>query len=99
MKVRLHARARADLASIRAYLLHHAGALPANRVRQHLQVRLRNLGNKPDLGTRSSEPDIWILPPTLYPYRIYYLVTPDAVVVLHIRHTSRHLPILNDLLP
>jgi toxin ParE1/3/4 len=26
---------------------------------------------------------------TRYPYRIFYRVTPDAIEVLHIRHTSR----------
>lgn len=32
------------------------------------------------------------LPPTRYPYRIYYAVLGDDVVILHIRHTARSTP-------
>ncbi|HEY5827616.1 MAG TPA: type II toxin-antitoxin system RelE/ParE family toxin [Hyphomicrobiaceae bacterium] len=35
--------------------------------------------------------------PTRYPYRIYYTVQGDEVVILHIRHTARRAP--DDLLP
>ena len=51
----------------------------------------------PLIGVATSEPGIRILPPTRYPYRIYYTVTDVAVVILHIRHSARHDPDLGDL--
>jgi plasmid stabilization system protein ParE len=92
IKVRLHPRARRDLADIREYIRRTDGPQKAERVRLHLKSRIERLGQAPQLGITSSEADIKILSPTLYPYRIYFMRTTDAVVVLHVRHTSRHLP-------
>jgi hypothetical protein len=39
-----------------------------------------------------------MLPPTRYQYRIYYTVSIDAVIVLHIRHTARCAPDPGELL-
>jgi toxin ParE1/3/4 len=97
MKVKLHARARRDLVEIRHYLRLSAGPESAERVRLHIKERIARLGTSPQIGIASSEPDIRILSPTLYPYRIYFTVTLDAVVVLHVRHTSRRLPDLGTL--
>jgi plasmid stabilization system protein ParE len=41
------------------------------------------------LGRRTATPDVRILSLTRYPYRVYYTVSAVAVVILHIRHTSR----------
>ena len=92
LKVKLHRRARADLAAIKAYLVREAGVRPAERVRTHLNDRILRLGRHPGLGIASDEPGIRILSPTRYPYRIYFTVTDDAVIVLHIRHTALPLP-------
>ncbi len=97
LKVRLHARARADLRAIRDYLLEHAGPRPAERVRLHLKARMALLSQSPNIGTQTSIPQIRILPPTRYPYRIYYTVVADAVIILHIRHTARQAPERGDL--
>ncbi len=92
LKVRLHARARADLRAIRDYLLENAGPGPAERVRLHLKEKIARLSESPNIGTRSSMPQIRVLPPTRYPYRIYYTTVADAVIILHIRHTARQTP-------
>ncbi len=97
MKVRLHARARRDLAEIRNYLRETTGANAAERVRQHLKGRIDRLGRSPRPGITTSEPGVWILSPAQYPYRIYFTVTADAVIVLHVRHTSRRLPDIGSL--
>jgi plasmid stabilization system protein ParE len=44
------------------------------------------------MGTASSSPEIRILAPTRYPYRIYYTVQRNEVAILHIRHTARQAP-------
>ena len=97
LKVRLHARARTDLRAIRDYLLEHAGPRPAERVRLHLKDKIALLSESPNIGTQTSIPQIRILSPTRYPYRIYYTIAADAVIVLHIRHTARQTPERGDL--
>ncbi len=98
MKVRLHSRAQRDLREIRDYILAQYGSATAEKVRKHLKERILRLGREPQPGISSSEPSIRVLSPTRYPYRIYFTNTPDAVVVLHIRHTSRQVPEIDDLL-
>ena len=89
VKVRLHARASSDLRAIRDYLLDHASPHAADRVRAHLLRKIARLATSPNIGTLTSHPKIRILPPTRYPYRVYYTVAAEAVIVLHIRHTAR----------
>jgi hypothetical protein len=52
---------------------------------------------KPSLGVKTADPDILYLAPIRYPYRIYYMVTAVAVVILHVRHGSRLDPVLAEL--
>jgi hypothetical protein len=49
------------------------------------------------LGRRTATPDVRVLTLTRYPYRMYYTVSEVAVVILHIRHTSRVDPDLDEL--
>ena len=92
LKVRLQQQARADLKGIRNYLLEAADKRSADRVRLHLRQRIVRLGEIPHMGTPTTMSDVRILAPVKYPYRIYYTLTDDAVVILHIRHTSRDEP-------
>ncbi len=97
LSIRLDPQARQDLTAIRAYLLSQAGPQPAKRVGSYLQRRIRSLANNPRLGIVTSEPRIRVLPPTRYPYRIFYTITPDAIVILHIRHSARRDPDFTNL--
>ncbi|NJO56451.1 MAG: type II toxin-antitoxin system RelE/ParE family toxin, partial [Rhodospirillales bacterium] len=76
MKVRLHPRARRDLAEIRDYLRENGGPASAERVRRHSKERIERLGRHAELGIASSEPRIRVLSPTRFPDRIYYTVIP-----------------------
>jgi plasmid stabilization system protein ParE len=49
------------------------------------------------MGRRTTNPDIRILPPSRYSYRIYYSVLQETVIILHVRHTSRSDPELPTL--
>jgi plasmid stabilization system protein ParE len=97
MRLELRPRAVNDLKEIRDYLIEHYSEKSAERVRLHLVKRLESLRKRPAQGTASSHPDIRILSPLTYPYRIYFTVTEEAVIILHVRHTSRALPKLEEL--
>ena len=92
MKLRWRPRALRDLQDIRGYIAAQSSAASADRVRRHLRARANRLSTNPYIGVASSNPEIRMLPPTRYPYRIYYTIQGDNVVVLHIRHTARQAP-------
>ena len=96
MKIRLDRQARADLKEIRDFLLEHASEAAANKVRDHLRGRIARLAKTPSIGVGTSDPDVRILSPAKYPYRIYFSVRGDTIVILHIRHTSRKIPELDN---
>jgi plasmid stabilization system protein ParE len=92
MNLRWDARALQDLRDIRSYLAVHGSPAAADRVRQRLRARVHRLLTNPFIGVATTNHQIRILPPTRYPYRIYYTVQEDDVVILHIRHTARLAP-------
>jgi toxin ParE1/3/4 len=97
MQLEFRPRALADLKEIRDYFLAQDDDGKAERVRQHLVQRFNALVRKPTLGIKTSRPDVRILSPLKYPYRIYFTVIGQAVVILHIRHTSRGAIKLQDI--
>ena len=97
LKLRFDPQVAIDLGDIRDYLLSKTDTGTAERVRSHLRLRMEKLGHNPRLGIRTNEPDIRVLPPTRYPYRIYYTITTDAVVILHVRHSARRDPDFSNL--
>jgi plasmid stabilization system protein ParE len=97
LRIILHRSAEQDLQNIQSYLLREAGEKSAERVRAHLRRKIRLLSRNPHMGKPTSNPDIRLLPPTRYPYRVYYTVMPEAVIVLHVRHSARRDPHLDEL--
>jgi plasmid stabilization system protein ParE len=92
MKLRWDVRALQDLRDIRSYIAKYGSLAAGDRVRQHLRVRVGRLLTNPFIGVATTNPEIRVLPPTRYPYRIYYTVQRENVVILHIRHTARLAP-------
>jgi toxin ParE1/3/4 len=92
MRLRWDSRALQDLQDIRSYIAAHGSPAAADRVRRHLRTRAQRLAKTPFIGVVSSNPDVRILPPARYPYRIYYTIRGDVLVILHIRHTARQAP-------
>ena len=92
MNLRWDARALQDLRDIRSYIAAHGSPAAADHIRQHLRARVVRLLTNPAIGVATTNRQIRILPPTRYPYRIYYAVLGDDVVILHIRHTARSAP-------
>ena len=96
MQLEFSPRALADLAEIRSYHLDHASEQAADNVRRYLLRRFDAIAKKPSLGIASSRDGVRILNPSKYPYRIYFAVI-GAVVILHVRHTARRLPDVDNL--
>ena len=92
MNLRWDTRALQDLRDIRSYIAVHGSPAAADRVRQHFRTGVNRLLTNPHIGVATTNPQIRILPPTRYSYRIYYTVQGDDVVILHIRHTARSAP-------
>lgn len=92
MNIRWDARALDDLRDIRRYIAQRGSPVAADRVREHLRSRIARLLSRPLIGVLTSNSEIRILPPTRYPYRIYYTIQGDDIVILHIRHSARSEP-------
>jgi toxin ParE1/3/4 len=92
MNIRWDARALEDLQDVRHCIAQRGSPAAADRVRKHLRNRIERLLTRPLIGVLTSNPEIRILPPTRYPYRIYYTIQGDDVVILHIRHSARSEP-------
>jgi plasmid stabilization system protein ParE len=98
LKVQWLQRAAQDLRSIHDHLEQDVGAPAAKRIRAELRQSARRLALQPFLlGRPISGSEIRILSLTRYPYRVYYTVTAVAVVILHVRHSSRLDPDLTEL--
>jgi toxin ParE1/3/4 len=85
-----------DLEDIRDYLV-ELNPDAAEAVRVDIMTRLHKLRDAPLSGKATDFKDVRVLYPIKYPYRIYYRVRGDVIIVLHIRHTSRKLPDLDQL--
>lgn len=92
MRLRWDAQALRDIRDIHSYIAGKSSRATADRVRRHFQARAKMLLARPLLGVASSQSGLRILQPTRYPYRVYYTVQGDEIVILHIRHTSRRTP-------
>ena len=88
MKVRYTPRAFSDLEIIRTYIAQFNPAAAGNVVTLIEKIVAR-LADFPESGQRSDELDARVVFSTLYPYRIYYRIVSDEVLILHIRHAAR----------
>jgi len=52
----------------------------------------RGLTDFPEIGQRSDEMKVRVILAGRFPYRIYYGVETDEIVILHIRHAARDTP-------
>lgn len=88
MKVRYTPRAFSDLDVIRTYISQFNPAA-AGRVVTLIEMIAKRLGDFPESGQRTDELDTRIAFSSRYPYRIYYRIVADEVLILHIRHAAR----------
>ncbi len=92
MKVVFTAAAIEDLGDIAAYLAaHYPNVAPA--MERRIRIVIARVARWPESAQRVIDrPDVRVVPLVRYPYKIFYRITPDAVEILHIHHTSRRPP-------
>lgn len=95
-RLRFDQRAVQDLADIRGYLLERS-VTGADNVRTHIAATLEALIHFPHIGRATDHPSVRVLPLKRYPYLLFYTVTDDEVIVLHIRHGARRPPETGEL--
>ena len=88
MRVRYTPRAFSDLDDIRVYISQYNPAAAA-RVTATIEKIAARLGDFPQSGQRADEGDVRVVYTTRYPYRIYYRILSEEILILHIRHSAR----------
>ncbi len=96
MRVRFTPRAFSDLDVIRTYI-HQFSPAAAGRVVALIEKVASRLADFPESGSVSDELGAHVVFSRRYPYRIYYRIAADEIVILHIRHTARRPPQSGDI--
>ena len=97
LKLRHLTRAANDLKDVRAYLIDNASPAVANRVRDDLRERINRLLHRPQIGKIVAGTDVRVLSASRYPYRIYFRADAEYITILHIRHSARRTPDIDEL--
>lgn len=88
MRVRYTPAAFADREAIFAYL-HEQSPQAARAVVGLIARRIEELADAPRKGRPTDRAGIYTLWIAPRPYRVFYRIDGDDVVIIHIRHTSR----------
>ena len=88
MSVRFTPRAFSDLDAIRTYISQF-NPDAAGRVVSLIEKIALRLGDFPESGQPTDEPDARVVFSRRYPYRLYYRIDGGDIVIVHIRHTAR----------
>lgn len=91
MKVRYTLTALTELEEIFAHVVDRDG-LTASRIVDRVKLISERLGEFPMIGHAVDEPNVRLVPLGRFPYLVFYTLTDDAVVILHIRHAARLKP-------
>lgn len=89
MKVRFTEAALNDIHEIREFLHSNYPSI-APSVEQSIRIVTDRIGAWPESSPRVIHyPAVRAAPLGRYPYRLFYIITDDAVEIVHIHHTSR----------
>lgn len=91
MKLRYTPRAERDLRAILDDIEEHSRS-GARNVRRAIRSTVALIGRFPELGRRTGEADVRVIPVGRYPYLIYWIAKARTVTVIHIRHGARQPP-------
>lgn len=90
MRLRYTPQARSDIVSIAEYIIERDPDASL-RVRSAILHSISLIARSPHLGALNAyRPGTRSRAVARYPYRIHYAVTNEAIIILHIRHTSRN---------
>lgn len=96
MRVRFAPRAFSDLDVIRTYI-HQFNPTAAGRVISVIERIASQLSDFPESGQPSDELDAPVAFSRRYPYRLYYRIAANEIVILDIRHAARRPPRPGDI--
>ena len=89
MKVRFTEAALSDIHEIREFLLSNYPSV-APLVEERIRAVTKRIGTWPESSPLVIDyPSVRAAPLGRYPYRLFYVITGEAVEILHIHHTSR----------
>jgi plasmid stabilization system protein ParE len=88
MKVRYTLRARNDLAAIHSYI-HERSPAAASAVLKRIRQRIDRLADFPLMAPMTELAGVHGLSIGQYPYKAYYRVANDEVLILHVRDARR----------
>lgn len=91
LRVRITRRAKQDITEIKSFISQR-DVRAAERVRQSINRAIDLLRFRPLIGVATNVGDVHVklVPPR--PLKIYYRVSGDEIVILHVRHTAREEP-------
>ncbi len=88
MKIRRAARANREFQEAADFLIERNPAA-ARAFAEAIDTAYRNLRDNPKLGRETDEPPTRQLVLSTFPYKIFYEIEGDTLVILSIFHTSR----------
>jgi len=89
VRVRYSPRAAVDLAVIADYLTERSPQ-GAQAVERAIRTTIALIADFPGCGRALAQRrTVRVIPVTRYPFLIFYTVTEESVIVLHIRHAAR----------
>jgi plasmid stabilization system protein ParE len=90
MNVEFAPRAVADLARIGARSRKVFGADVALALETFIRATIARLAVFPESGQQlPKRPGVWVVPLVRYPFKIFYTVRGDTIIIIHIRHAAR----------
>ena len=88
MTVRYRKQALGDIRDIRRYLYERSPSGAVNVFRA-INAAINLIEKHPLAAPSSSRPTVRVKIVARYPYKIFYSIIGDGIVIEHIRHTSR----------
>ena len=90
MKVDHAPRATADLEEIGEQSRRVFGPAVAAALETFIRAAVERLRLMPELGKRLPDrPVVRVVPLVRYPFKIFYTIATDSIIILHIRHAAR----------
>jgi toxin ParE1/3/4 len=92
VRLRYAPRARTDLNEIYKYISSH-NETAATAVLRQIRETSELLAKYPGLGRQTDLPGVRVFPIARYPFLVYHRVGRNELVIIHVRHTRRAVPL------
>lgn len=89
LKILLTPLAVTDLTAIRDFLMHRSPK-GAENVRRAIAATIDRLAEFPGIGRPTHLETIQVVMADRYPFRIYFKIVSDDLIIVHVRHAARH---------